>query len=96
MYFTINDWMIADGLSGSALLVYALIYSYSKDGGEFSGSAEYIAQRTGITRVTAARTLKELETEGKIVRRNVNEKNVNYSAVPVENPVETVLKPVEN
>lgn len=95
MYFTIHDWMVAE-LSGSALLVYALIYSYSKDGGEFSGSADYIAQRTGITRVTAARALKELEAEGKIIRRQISGNNVNYSVSPVENPVETVLNSVEN
>lgn len=80
MYIAVHDWMVELGLSGNALLVYALIYGFSANGGEFSGSAEYISKRIGAKRRSVVDALKTLESAGLIKRRAINERNVNYAA----------------
>lgn len=50
-YVVIESWMISDlGLSGNYLLVYGLIYGFSRDGVScFFGNYDYIKKHTGIS-----------------------------------------------
>ena len=41
-FIIIPEWMIDIGLRGNRLLVYAVIYGYSRNGGWFQGSASYL------------------------------------------------------
>ena len=59
--FFIHDFMIDRlALSGVALTVYALIYSFATSGGECHGSIEYIAARVGSSQSTVKRVLADL------------------------------------
>ena len=48
-FIIIPEWMIEMGLKGNRLLVYAVIYGYSRDGNWFQGSASYLCKRTGMS-----------------------------------------------
>lgn len=57
------------GLSGAELQVYAVIYSFSRDGiGTFSGSKEYLARTVGFSVRTVERALKDLTERGLVFR----------------------------
>ncbi len=57
------------GLSGAELQVYAVIYSFSRDGvGTFSGSREYLAATVGFSERTVTRALSTLLNKGFIKR----------------------------
>ena len=56
--FTVYEFMVKElGLSGNALLVYALIYSFSRCGCRYYGTQEYISERIGCAISTVARLL---------------------------------------
>lgn len=55
------------GLSGTELLVYALVYSFSRTG-YFNGSRSYIAKRTGASLRSVDRALHSLVDKGYIIR----------------------------
>jgi hypothetical protein len=61
-FLTILPFMIQDlGLRGSALITYAVVYSFSQDGESwFSGSAGYIAEWAGMDERTIRNNLKFL------------------------------------
>ena len=72
-YFTIEGWMGNElGLKYSLQKVYAVIYSFSKDGkGEFTGSWSYLAScMGGASRPTINTALKTLVDRGYVVRRD--------------------------
>ena len=85
-YITIQGWMRTDlKLSGNELIVYAIIYGFSqKQQGEFTGSAQYLADWVGCTRRTVMTILKKLVEEKFISKTelilNNNEKRVSYQA----------------
>ena len=56
------------GLKGAELQVFALIYSFTRATGEFSGSRSYIATRVGITERTVDRAMRELVLRGLVER----------------------------
>ena len=61
--YALYDFMTRDlGLSGVALRVYALIYSFTAAGGDCHGSIEYIAERTQSSRTSVKRALQILVT----------------------------------
>ena len=61
MGFAVYGFMVEDlGLSGNALLVYALIYSFRRSGLTYYGTQEYLANRIGCVPSTVKRTLKAL------------------------------------
>ena len=61
--YALYDFMTRDmGLSGVALRVYALIYSFTIAGGDCHGSIEYIAERTQSSRTSVKRALQILVT----------------------------------
>lgn len=70
-YITIQGWMLESlGLSGNELLVFALIYSYCRNGGGvYYGSLSLIEQWTNSTKRTAITTLQKLMEKGLIVKR---------------------------
>lgn len=64
-FMVITDEMIDWGLSGSELLVFALINGYSQKGlGCYFGSHDNTAKVCGISRATAIRTLQSLTEQG--------------------------------
>jgi len=84
-YFIVYDWMFKLGLTGSDLLIYALIHSFSKDGAaDFHGSSEYIAKRLNITSRTVLNTLKRL-TEKEMIEKNKKGRYRNYTTVSMKN-----------
>ena len=85
-YITIQGWMRTDlNLSGNELIVYAIIYGFSQnEQGEFTGSAQYLADWVGCTRRTVMTILNKL-VEAKLISKtelilNNNEKRVSYQA----------------
>lgn len=67
-YITILDWMVNKlNLSGTKLLIYALIYGFSQDGTTwFTGSIPYIQSWTHCARQTVVASLNNLRTAGLI------------------------------
>lgn len=85
-YITIQSWMRTDlKLSGNELIVYAIIYGFSQNKqGEFTGSAQYLADWVGCTRRTVMTILSRL-TEEKLITKteivlNNNVTRVSYQA----------------
>lgn len=79
-YIVVLDWMVTElELRGNELLVYALIYGFSQDGeSEFTGSIQYITERTGIARRTVIDILHRLTAREIIVKREVKRNNVMF------------------
>lgn len=84
-YFVVYHWMITRlGLKGAALLVYALIYGYTKAVGEFFGSLAYIEERTGLSRKGVINCLGDLVGKELLVKTEIYQnglKFVKYRAV---------------
>lgn len=85
-YIVILPWMREDlDLKGNELLVYALIHGFSQEEqGCFFGSLEYISKACGCGRNTTIRTLKSLQDQGLLHKREYTENNVKvcqYTAV---------------
>lgn len=70
-YITIQVWMLEClRLSGNELLVFALIYSYCRNGGGvYYGSLSLIEKWTNSSKRTAITTLQKLMEKGLIVKR---------------------------
>jgi len=85
-YITIYGWMTNRlKLSGNELLVYALIYSFTKDGeAEFHGSANYITSALNMSRRTVVSTLKSLTDNG-LIKKKAAGRYCNYSVLPAQN-----------
>ena len=85
-YITIFGWMTNRlKLSGNELLVYALIFSFAKDGAsEFHGSAGYIASALNMSRRTVVYTLKSLTDNG-LIKKKTAGRYCNYSVLPAQN-----------
>ena len=85
-YITIQGWMRTDlKLSGNELIVYAIIYGFSQNKqGEFTGSAQYLADWVGCTRRTVMSILNKLVENNFISKTEIilnnNEKRVSYQA----------------
>lgn len=72
-YIVVLPWMMsALGLSGNALLCYALIYGYSQGGqGGYFGSRTHLAESLNISRRAATDVLDRLEAAGHLSKQNV-------------------------
>ena len=81
-YYIVYDFMVEElKLNGTALMVYALIYSFTNAGSECYGSMQYIAERVGASRVTVYRALKELVEKNYVIkRRSEGTNNISYVA----------------
>ncbi|MDY5968632.1 MAG: helix-turn-helix domain-containing protein [Bacteroidales bacterium] len=62
--YTIDDDILATGLNGNDLTIYALIHSYCKHGQDFFGSIQYIMERTNTGRRTVLDVLQRLIEKG--------------------------------
>ena len=73
-YYTVFGWMLNKlHLSGTDLIVYAIIYSFSQDGdSEFKGSLSYMSDFTGASEKTIRRSLQRLESDGLIEKIEKN------------------------
>lgn len=68
-FVIIQGWMLSDlNLKGLDLLVYAIIYSFSKDGSEFSGSLSYLTEWTNSSNFGVRKSLQNLIDRGLIVK----------------------------
>lgn len=69
-YVVIQGWMCNElGLKGNELLVFALVYGFSRDGAsKFSGGRQYIANTFNISLPTVDKALQNLVNRGYLVR----------------------------
>lgn len=88
-FIVIQGWMVNElQLKGNELLVYALIYGFSQDGeSEFKGSANYIADWLGTSRMTVSRTINSLVDKKLIMKRPVEINGVIFNNYKVLYPV---------
>ena len=94
-YYTVCGWMINRlHLGGNDLKIYALIYSFSRDGeSEYKGKLSYLAEFTGASEKTVKRRLDWLEALGYIEKTDRNSaegKSNTYKAVPLETVFEAL------
>lgn len=78
-YVTILPFMVEElGLSGASLIIYAVIYGYSKDGcGMYWGGLSYLAKWSNTTVQCVIKCLKKLEENGLILKRkDMNQHNL--------------------
>lgn len=80
-YYVITDEMIEWGLTGSELLVYAIINGFSQRGqGCYWGSLDNTAKVCGISRATALRSLQSLMAKG-FIKKNKAVVNDNFCVI---------------
>lgn len=79
--FTIvYDWMVEKlGLTNSRLLIYAIIYGFSKNGEWFQGSISFLCGKTGLSRRCVIDTLNTLSNDGLIIKRDRPYKGIHYT-----------------
>lgn len=76
-HIVVTEEMRALGLSGNDLMVFALIYGFSKDGqGCFYGSLNYICETCGISRRTAIYILNDLVERGFLLKEETIQNGV--------------------
>ena len=82
MSYSIHSFMTeAMGLGGGELLIYAIIYSFSKgEKGIFYGSQNYLAKASGLSTSTVKRAMSSLLEKGYIKKTSMAEEE-GYSAV---------------
>ena len=94
--FIIHDWFINKlNLTGHELILYALIYSFSKDGNsKYYGSITYLKNITGVkSRTTVINSLKNLIDKGYIKKEigNSTETNKYYADLEVVQKLNTII-----
>lgn len=82
-YITIQGWMVTDlHLSGTELLVYAIIYGFSQDDtSSFEGTWSYLEEWTNASRSTIYRTLKSLTDKGYVTKTERSAGYTEYRAL---------------
>lgn len=77
-YVNIQSFMVNElHLSGNALIIYAVIYGFSQDGGSwFTGSRSYLAAWCQASKSTVSRNLETLCADGLVERRERTESGV--------------------
>ena len=102
-YIVILAPMVTElGLTGNALLVFAMIHGFTKDGNhQYIGSFEYIAEWLGISLRSSKMIIKNLISDGYINRtqnltdrrRPINVYTTNYEALLARVAAGEVIKP---
>ena len=79
-YIVIQGWMRSEmGLSGAALMVYAVIYGFSQTGNcYYSGSIDYLAEWAGVKRRQVISILKDLTESGYIEKNEIGYNRFRY------------------
>ena len=77
-FYVVQGWMLNElGLTGNELVCYATIYGFCQDGESvFKGTATYIAECVGCSRVSATAILKRLTEKGLIVKHEQENTNI--------------------
>jgi hypothetical protein len=80
-YITIQGWMINKlNLSGTELIIYAVIYGFSQDEGSvFDGSIKYLEKATGKKRTAVITNLKSLVDKGFLNKAVIKKKGVTFN-----------------
>ena len=91
-YVTIQAFMVNDlHLSGNELIVYAIIYGFSQDGGSwFTGSRKYLAAWCQTSEKSVTNNLKKLLAAGLIEKRTHYDHGYtmnDYRAIPRTSPI---------
>lgn len=81
-FYVVFYWMINElGLKGAELPIFAIIYSFSQDGQtKFTGSLNYLAEFSGMTKQGVIKTLKKLIDKDLIVKYQTIENDVRYNS----------------
>ena len=68
--FLIEDWMMNErlGLKGNDLLIYALIYSFTRKGGTMFESETSLSGKFGLSRKQVGKILRKLTDDGFVIR----------------------------
>jgi len=79
-FYVVQGWMINElQLKGNELLVFAIIYGFSKDGqGKFEGSLKYLVDSTGSSRSTIIKTINSLLEKELILKEVINVNNIQF------------------
>ena len=79
-YILIQGWMVNElSLKSHSLLVFAIIYGYSKDNqGKFEGSLNYLCKSTGASKNTIMNCLNELIENGLILKETILINNITF------------------
>ena len=67
-FLPVYDWMFALGLNGNAVLVYSLVYSFTKAKGGYHGTTETTCSRLHITAPTLRDCYRQLIERGLIAK----------------------------
>lgn len=80
-YIVIQGWMINElELKGTKLMVYALIYSYSRDGeGKFYGTIRHLEDATGNSRRSVMDALNSLVDEDLLIKESETINGVTFN-----------------
>lgn len=80
-YYSITSDMIALGLKGNDLLVFAVIHTFTQNGwGRYIGSLDTLAAKCNVARSTAVECLKRLTEAGLIKKTETFENGVKFCA----------------
>ena len=86
--YALYDFMTRDlGLSGVALRVYALIYSFTAAGGDCHGSIEYIAKRVEASYKSVQISLNRLVEKGYVTKKTVKPKKPSVYIAVTDVPI---------
>ena len=86
--YALYDFMTRDlGLSGVALRVYALIYSFTAAGGNCHGSIEYIAKRVEASYKSVQLSLNRLVEKGYVTKKTVKPKKPSVYIAVTDVPI---------
>ena len=71
-YYIVHSWMINRlKLSGNELIVYAIIYSFSRDNkSDYHGGIDYLVEVSATSKNTVLRVLASLVKSGKILKES--------------------------
>lgn len=89
-FYTTYDWMVEIGLSSNDLNLYALIYSFTREGKFWMASRSYLAKRIGCSVITVYKSIQFLQDNGLLEKREVMKGNVlsvEYKAIKKLNPI---------
>ena len=82
-YFQIFKWMINLGLKGIELIVYAIIFSFTKEGQEIKASRKYFCELTGATKPTIDKILKKLVNQDLVIKKTKKVNNLIFNSYRV-------------
>ena len=85
--FHVYGWMRTElGLSGTELAIYAIVYSYTRNGGAIGG-IRFFSEWTGASKPTVINTLQKLEQAGLILATETGNGKLKKYTIPDGEPV---------